>query len=73
MSQSNFIALFLFAAFIVFITLRGELPKYLGLLIPAKGATAPAGTVTASPLAPATAAPAASAATSNPAAIGSLY
>lgn len=32
MSQSNFVALFIFAAFIVFITLRGELRQYMGLL-----------------------------------------
>jgi hypothetical protein len=33
MPQSNAIFFFLFAAFFVFITLRGELPKYLGFLL----------------------------------------
>lgn len=33
MSQSNVIAGFLALAFIVFITMRGELPIYLGLLL----------------------------------------
>jgi len=33
MSQSNVIFFFLFAAFVVFITQRGELPTYLGLLL----------------------------------------
>ena len=32
MSQSSVIFFFLFAAFIVFITQKGELPTYLGLL-----------------------------------------
>jgi hypothetical protein len=38
MSQSNSIFFFLFAAFFVFITVRGELPKYMGFLLlsPAK-------------------------------------
>jgi hypothetical protein len=38
MQQSSVIFFFLFAAFIVFITQRGELPTYLGLLFlsPAK-------------------------------------
>jgi hypothetical protein len=31
MQQSNVIFAFLFAAFLVFITSRGELPKYAGL------------------------------------------
>lgn len=39
MSQSNVIFFFLFAAFFVFITMRGELPKYMGFLLasPATG------------------------------------
>lgn len=32
MSQSSIIAFFLLAGFIVFITVRGELPKYLNVL-----------------------------------------
>lgn len=41
MNQSNAIFFFVFAAFFVFITLRGELPKYMGFLLasPAKGTT----------------------------------
>jgi hypothetical protein len=33
MPQSNAIFFFVFAAFFVFITLRGELPKYMGFLL----------------------------------------
>ena len=33
MPQSNVIFFYLFAAFFVFITMRGELPKYLGFLL----------------------------------------
>lgn len=33
MPQSNVIFFFVFAAFFVFITMRGELPKYLGFLL----------------------------------------
>jgi hypothetical protein len=36
-AQSNVIAFCLFFAFIVFITLRGELPKYLDVLFTTKG------------------------------------
>lgn len=32
MQQSNVIFFFLFAAFVIYITIRGELPKYLGFL-----------------------------------------
>jgi hypothetical protein len=39
MRQSSVIVFFLFAAFIVFITQRGELPTYLGLLIGGSGGT----------------------------------
>ncbi|MDE2019999.1 MAG: hypothetical protein KGJ13_06675 [Patescibacteria group bacterium] len=31
--QSNVIFFYLFAAFFVFITMRGELPKYMGFLL----------------------------------------
>jgi hypothetical protein len=37
MAQSNVIAFCLFFAFIVFITLRGELPKYLDVLFTTQG------------------------------------
>jgi hypothetical protein len=33
MAQSNAIFAFVFVAFFVFITLRGELPKYAGYLL----------------------------------------
>lgn len=33
MPQSNVIFFYVFAAFFVFITLRGELPKYMGFLL----------------------------------------
>lgn len=33
MNQSNIIFAYLLAAFIIFITMRGELPKYLGFII----------------------------------------
>jgi hypothetical protein len=33
MPQSNVIFFYIFAAFVVFITLRGELPKYMGFLL----------------------------------------
>jgi hypothetical protein len=33
MSQSNVIFAFLFAAFVIFITMRGKLPTYLGFLL----------------------------------------
>ena len=33
MNQSNLIFMALVVAFLVFITVRGELPKYMGLLI----------------------------------------
>jgi hypothetical protein len=33
MPQSNVIFFYMFAAFFVFITLRGELPKYMGFLL----------------------------------------
>jgi Kef-type K+ transport system membrane component KefB len=39
MRQSSVIVFFLFAAFVVFITQRGELPTYLGLLIGGSGGT----------------------------------
>lgn len=39
MNQSNVIFAFLFAAFIIFVTMRGDLPKYLGFVL---GETAPA-------------------------------
>lgn len=47
MNQSNVIFFFVFAAFFVFITLRGELPKYLGFLLasPTKGTTQVGGNV----------------------------
>lgn len=38
MNQSNVIAAYLFGAFFVFITARGELPKYAGFLL-GSGAT----------------------------------
>lgn len=45
MSQSDVIFFYVFAAFFVFITMRGELPKYMGfLLLPPKGqSVAPVG------------------------------
>jgi hypothetical protein len=43
MPQSNVIFFYVFAAFFVFITLRGELPKYLGFLL---ASPLPAGTTT---------------------------
>jgi hypothetical protein len=41
MPQSNVIFFYVFAAFFVYITLRGELPKYMGFLLasPTGGAT----------------------------------
>jgi len=42
--QSSIIFGALFAAFIVYITVRGELPKYLQALFPKSGGSAPAGT-----------------------------
>jgi hypothetical protein len=33
MPQSNVIFFYVFAAFLVFITMRGELPKYMGFLL----------------------------------------
>jgi hypothetical protein len=42
MRQSSVIFFFLFAAFIVFITQRGELPAYLGLLLMGPPAPTPA-------------------------------
>lgn len=33
MPQSNVIFAFLFAAFIIFVTVRGNLPKYMGFLL----------------------------------------
>lgn len=33
MGQSNAIFAYLFIAFLIFITMRGKLPKYLGFLI----------------------------------------
>lgn len=44
MPQSNVIFFYLFAAFVIFITMRGELPKYLGFLL-----ASPKSTPTASP------------------------
>lgn len=33
MPQSNVIFAFVFAAYVIFITMRGELPKYMGFLL----------------------------------------
>lgn len=33
MPQSNVIFFYIFAAYLIFITMRGELPKYLGFLL----------------------------------------
>lgn len=33
MAQSNAIFAFMFAAFVVFVTMRGELPTYMGFLL----------------------------------------
>lgn len=50
MSQSNFIAAFIFAAFVVYITLKGELSQYMKLIIPQTSAsTTPAITSSALP------------------------
>lgn len=48
MPQSNVIFFYVFAAFFVFITLRGELPKYMGFLLasPTGGKTPLSGQVT---------------------------
>lgn len=47
MSQSNIIFGFLFAAFVIFITQRGELPIYLGFILAKPRA---AGTATGTPV-----------------------
>jgi hypothetical protein len=44
MRQSSVIFFFLFASFVIFITLKGELPVYLGLLLKSPGTTATPGT-----------------------------
>jgi hypothetical protein len=51
MPQSNVIFFYLFAAFFVFITLRGELPKYMGFVLasPTGGGTAPSSQVSRGP------------------------
>lgn len=62
--QSNVIFFYLFAAFFVFITMRGELPKYMGFLLSTpQQPTKTVITVNA----------AANAAINNPAVLGSLY
>lgn len=33
MPQSNVIFAYLFAAFVIFVTMRGKLPKYLGFVL----------------------------------------
>jgi hypothetical protein len=48
MNQSTIVFFFLFAAYVVFITQRGELPAYLNLLFGA----APAKSTTAAPTTP---------------------
>lgn len=48
MGQSNSIFFFLFAAFFVFITMRGELPKYMGFILASPKAGSGTGTATAS-------------------------
>lgn len=80
MQQSSVIFFFLFAAFIVFVTQRGELPTYLGLLLlsPASGSTGgtSSGTVNSASIGAngiTNASSAAAGATSNPAVAGALY
>lgn len=48
MNQSSWIAGYIFLAFLVFITMRGELPKYLGFLLASPVDTG----ITVTPLAP---------------------
>jgi hypothetical protein len=64
--QSNVIFFFVFAAFFVFITLRGELPKYMGFLFasPATGSNL-GGTIRTGT--------SALSGTNNPTVLGSLY
>jgi len=61
MRQSTVVILALFFAFAVFVTMRGELPKYLGLLglgsSPANAASGAGGSATATTTAPTTGAP----------------
>jgi hypothetical protein len=51
MPQSNVIFFYVFAAFFVYITLRGELPKYMGFLLasPTGGTAAPSSQVSRGP------------------------
>lgn len=52
MRQSNVIFAYLFAAFLIFITLRGELPLYMGLILGSGQSTpTPVPTATATPAA----------------------
>ncbi len=48
MNQSSWIAGYIFLAFLIFITMRGELPKYLGFLL----ASPVDNSITVTPLAP---------------------
>ena len=52
LDQSNFIFFALFIAFIVYITMRGELPKYLGFFVfnPSAGSNAVSNTLSSAPL-----------------------
>lgn len=51
MPQSNVIFFYLFAAFFVFITMRGELPKYMGFLLaaPKAGSSGSGSSITRGP------------------------
>lgn len=49
MPQSNVIFFYLFAAFFVFITMRGELPKYMGFLLASPKAAPSTSAVTRGP------------------------
>ncbi len=65
--QSNVIFFYLFAAFFVFITMRGELPKYMGFLLSTPTPAPQKVSITSS------SASTIGAAMGNPAVIGSLY
>lgn len=47
MSQSNIIFAAIFIAYLIFITVRGEIPIYLGLLLKSPAQTPATGTATA--------------------------
>jgi hypothetical protein len=64
--QSNVIFFYLFAAFFVFITLRGELRKYMGFLLSTPAASSAQTTTSIVTSLAANA-------SSNPAVIGALY